>query len=122
MLINLVVPNYHSKTGRDLLLLDDSKVMDLSESILCIMSRPFSTYMRGLENFQHRTAIAMIDHDLLVPFSTASIRSHNPWIKEQYRMKMGKSVFTIHARMTTILCFLSFNLICFMMLLCKNIV
>ena len=67
----VVAPNFHGQTGRDLLIKDTAtKNFNPSTSILMAMTELGSTYMNGLEDFQHRTAMAMADHDILVPYPT----------------------------------------------------
>ena len=52
------------------MLLNDAKEFDPKSNIICQMAEPDSVYMKALECFEHRTAMAMIDHDLLVPYPT----------------------------------------------------
>ena len=49
---------------------EDSATCALERSLLYAMCVPGSVFMRALESFEHRTLMAMVDHDLLVPFGT----------------------------------------------------
>ncbi len=43
-----------------------------------------SIYMEGLRLFSHRTLVATIDFDVLVPYPTSAIRNWSPWITDCY--------------------------------------
>ncbi len=48
-------------------------------NLLDIMSQPHGVYMQVLQMFRFRTALAISHFDLSVPYSSASIRSFNPY-------------------------------------------
>jgi len=52
--------------------------------LLDIMSHPNSVYMKALEQFRFRTALAISHFDMSVPFSSASVRSFNPYPVPKY--------------------------------------
>ncbi|KAF0714638.1 Aste57867_3772 [Aphanomyces stellatus] len=58
----------YGQTGTDLLLQDD-----VDMPLLAVMSQPDSIFMTALAAFQHRTAIAMIQGDHIVPYASAAI-------------------------------------------------
>ncbi|KAF0732381.1 hypothetical protein Ae201684_010490 [Aphanomyces euteiches] len=58
----------YGQTGMDLLLEDD-----VDAPLLQAMSLPDSAFMAALGGFQHRTAIAMIQGDHIVPYASAAI-------------------------------------------------
>lgn len=47
-----------------------------TDPILVRMANPTSTFMRALACFQHRTLVAMAQHDLAVPFASAGLCAH----------------------------------------------
>mmetsp|Transcript_7898 Transcript_7898/g.29494 ORF Transcript_7898/g.29494 Transcript_7898/m.29494 type:complete len:349 (+) Transcript_7898:918-1964(+) len=67
--------NLMGKTGLELYLKDAPK---LEDTMLYKMSVPDSDYMKALKMFHFHTLIASTRHDHIVPFCSASIRSHNP--------------------------------------------
>ena len=48
--------------------------------LLMVMSDPASEFVRALKRFRHGTLVAMTDGDLVVPFPSASMRSHSPYV------------------------------------------
>lgn len=86
-----VAPYVVGRTGRDLLLLDEEGNVS-NDSVLVEMAIADSKFMKGLKRFSHHTLVTMSDHDLMVPYSTAAISNHSPWMKEAYTPNFGWSV------------------------------
>lgn len=57
----------------------ESSAVAPTRPLLEVMSDPDSEYIRALKKFKHGTLVAMTDGDVVVPFPSASIRSHSPY-------------------------------------------
>ncbi|OWZ11468.1 hypothetical protein PHMEG_00015505 [Phytophthora megakarya] len=76
------------KTGIDLLLdaqeqqerVTDADAVEPSRPLLEVMSDPDSEFVRSLGRFSHGTLVAMTDGDVVVPYPSASMRSHSPYV------------------------------------------
>uniref|UniRef100_M4BMG8 DUF676 domain-containing protein n=1 Tax=Hyaloperonospora arabidopsidis (strain Emoy2) TaxID=559515 RepID=M4BMG8_HYAAE len=78
------------KTGIDLLLDEqeqqqvwattDANDAQPARPLLMLMSDPVSDFVRSLKRFKHGTLVAMTDGDLVVPYPSASLRSHSPYV------------------------------------------
>ncbi|CAH0480980.1 unnamed protein product [Peronospora belbahrii] len=77
----------YGQTGVDLLLdaqeqqerVINADAMEPARPLLEIMSDPNLEFIRSLKRFQYGTLIAMTDGDVVVPYPSASIRSHSPY-------------------------------------------
>uniref|UniRef100_A0AAV1T6F1 DUF676 domain-containing protein n=1 Tax=Peronospora matthiolae TaxID=2874970 RepID=A0AAV1T6F1_9STRA len=80
----------YGQTGVDLLLDEQEQqqvwaTTDANEAqparpLLILMSDPASDFVRSLKRFKHGTLVAMTDGDLVVPYPSASLRSHSPYV------------------------------------------
>lgn len=71
-------------TGIDLLLdapgVTDEEALQRPRPLLEVMSDPDSEFVRSLKRFRNGTLVAMTDGDVVVPYPSASMRSHSPYV------------------------------------------
>lgn len=58
----------------------DADAVEPARPLLEVMSDPESEFIRSLKRFNHGTLVAMTDGDVVVPYPSASMRSHSPYV------------------------------------------
>lgn len=58
----------------------DANTVEPARPLLEVMSDPDSEFVRSLRRFNHGTLVAMTDGDVVVPYPSASMRSHSPYV------------------------------------------
>ncbi len=95
-MVSLYINNLIGKTGKQLYLEDE-------EQILHQMSKPDSPFIEALLLFQHQTLVSVVHHDMIVPYTSSSIRHHNPYVETpkskqfQFQIKGTSHHFAKHS-------------------------
>ncbi|KAG6963056.1 hypothetical protein JG687_00006772 [Phytophthora cactorum] len=85
----VLASSIYGQTGIDLLLdaqeqqqegVTDAETVVSPRPLLEVMSDPDSEFVRSLRRFRNGTLVAMTDGDVVVPYPSASMRSHSPYI------------------------------------------